>query len=244
MDPAPIAATTLASFTDDRLFDLLLTAGDTLPREAVDEFVRRGDRVIEPLAAICRDPRAWQEFEEPLLWRPLHATFILGAIGGPAAVPGLVAALRHSAEEHDRVAEMIPSILGAAGPAALPPLLALARDRAAEWSERFEAILSIAALAARHPAMRDAVLDELRAIAEDPTQRDDIRGDAANALLDFIRPKDREFLLARARLERRDAIPRFDASSVAKAYERGEPDLGFYFRDWLEFYRPLEGERR
>ena len=239
MDPAPIAATAIASFTDERLLDLLLSAGDALPREAVDEFLRRRDRMTEPLAAICRDPRAWKETEEPLSWRPLHATFILGAIGGPAAVPGLVAALRHSAAaDHDRVAEMIPSILGSAGPAALPPLLALARDRAAAWAERFEAILSIAALAARHPAMRDAILDELRSLAEDPTHRDDIRGDAANALLDFIRPGDRDFLLARARIERRDSIPRFDETSVTRAYERGAPYLEFYFRDWLDLYRP------
>jgi len=158
MEPTPVAATAITSFTDERLLDLLLSAGDALPREAVEEFIRRRDRMIEPLSAICRDPRAWNELEEPLSWRPLHATFILGAIGGPAAVPGLIAALRHSAvADHDRVAEMIPSILGSSGPAALPPLLALARDRAAAWSERFEAILSIAALAARLGVKADVV---------------------------------------------------------------------------------------
>lgn len=118
-----------STLTDERLLDLLITEEDRLTREAVDECVRRADRMVGPLSAIVQDEAAWEQ-DEPLYWRPVHATFILGRIGGPRAVQPLLDALRF-AESTDNpwIIEAIPSILASLGAPAVPALRHLAGNR-------------------------------------------------------------------------------------------------------------------
>src|SRR5688572_19355488 len=92
---APIAGTSYETFTDEQLLDLLVTEEDRLTRAAVDEFVARGERMVEPLTRILESEEAWKELDTHF-WRPVHASFILGAIGGERAIPGLLAALPHA----------------------------------------------------------------------------------------------------------------------------------------------------
>src|SRR5687767_7435079 len=100
---------------DERLLDFLRLEEDRVPRGVADEIVRRGDRLREPLAALCADDLAWRQ-DGPAFWIPVHATFLLGAIGGPAALPGLLAALEASCRHDvDWVWEAIPSVLGPLG---------------------------------------------------------------------------------------------------------------------------------
>ena len=56
-----LARVSLSLLTDDQLLDYLRTREDRLPRDVVDEFVRRGERVIAPLSDICRDERSWKQ---------------------------------------------------------------------------------------------------------------------------------------------------------------------------------------
>ncbi len=44
---------------DDELIDLLFTEEDRLPRAAVDEFMRRGERIVLPLSKIVSKSYPW-----------------------------------------------------------------------------------------------------------------------------------------------------------------------------------------
>jgi hypothetical protein len=224
------------SLTDADLLRLLETEDDRLPREAVDEFVRRGDRMIEPLTAICRDERRWKSPEDGS-WVPVHATFILGAIGGEDVLPGLLDALVHAAQhEYATVTDDLPDIFARLGPAALPGLRRLLSDTALPATVRTEVPGPMAAIAAGlDVAARDDLLDVLRGVASrDPDWA--VRGSAGSALLDFARPDDRDFLLRLGRrLEEKTEIPHFVAEDVTMVYESpgwNGPRLG----DWLHFY--------
>lgn len=237
--------TTVATLSDDALLDRLATEEDRLPREAVDEIVRRGERMIAPLTAICEDARAWEDGEDAVFWRQLHGAFILGAIGGEGALPGLLAALRHASENDvDWLDDALPSMLGRIGKPAIEPLLEIARDTDEQNDPRIHAIDGLAAIAAQHEDERPELLAAIRILVED--ERDaDVRGFAASCLLDFVRPEDRRVLLVEGKRQEHEAeVAWIGRADVETAYARGVPELDRYDRDWLEFYDPGEIERR
>ena len=79
----------------DKLVNLLFTEEDRLPRAAVDEFIKRGNSIIEPLSQIVLEESNWDK-DAPEFWAPIHAVFILGAIGTQEAVPSLITAIKWS----------------------------------------------------------------------------------------------------------------------------------------------------
>lgn len=80
-------------FSEDDLVRLLFTEEDRLPRAAVDEFLRRGERMIPFLAEIVSDQLNWTR-GVPEWWAVVHATFILGAMGTESAIVPFLRALR------------------------------------------------------------------------------------------------------------------------------------------------------
>ncbi len=63
--------------SDEVLVGLLTAEQGRLPREAVNEFIRRGARIVPALAAILRDEGAWLPEDDRWTSRPVHATYIL-----------------------------------------------------------------------------------------------------------------------------------------------------------------------
>jgi hypothetical protein len=244
METAP-AAVSFHLLSDDELLSLLRTEEDRLPRAIVDEFVRRGERLVAPLVELCRDEAAWAA-EAPAAWAPLHAVLILGAVGSPRALPGLLAAVRQSAARGlAGTASALANVLGALGRAATGPLKVRALDPQAPASERTLAVDALAAVAARTPIEQGEILDFFRALTEDMDAADEVRNAAARALLRFVRPGDRTLVLSAAlRQEWGEGTPLFTRADVERAYRSGSPDLSRYFRDGLEFYAPEEIRRR
>lgn len=236
--------------TDPELLQLLEVEEDRLPREVVDEFVRRGDRMLEPLTTICDDPETWQGHRSP--WLGLHAALILGAIGGAGTMPGLLAALRRSehAGRRGELDDRLARVLAATGPAAIPELKKLVEgggDIGVE--DRAIAADALGAIATRHPDRRDNILDFLRGVActEETNEEDAFeawedapaRGAAARVLLDFARPGDRLALLELAEeVEYTGAAHDLEPADVRLAYRRGGPDLDRHLADFLDFYSP------
>ena len=56
---------------DDTLPNLLFTQEDRLPLAAVDEFIRRGERMIEPLSDIVSEQYSWTR-DMPEWWAVVH----------------------------------------------------------------------------------------------------------------------------------------------------------------------------
>lgn len=242
--------------TDSELLQLLEVEEDHLPRDVVDEFVRRSARMVEPLTAMCDDPETWQGHLSP--WLGVHATLILGAIGGARAMPGLLAAVRRSAYAGRRMEldDRLPRVLAAAGPAAIPELKGLVEGTGDIGIEdRAVAAEALGAIAARHHDRCDDILDFLRPVActEETNEEDDFegwedapaRGAAARVLLDFARPGDRQALLELAEeVEYTGAAHDLEPDDVRIAYERGGPDLDRHVADFLDFYSPEALARR
>ncbi|MBF8275012.1 MAG: hypothetical protein HW390_85 [Candidatus Brocadiaceae bacterium] len=84
-----------ATLDNDTLVNLLFTEDDRLPRQAVDELVRRGERMIEPLSNIVLEKERWTK-DRPEIWAPIHAVYILGAIGTQEVIAPLMAAIKWS----------------------------------------------------------------------------------------------------------------------------------------------------
>ncbi|MBI3855902.1 MAG: hypothetical protein HY293_09460 [Planctomycetes bacterium] len=245
METTP-AGTAFELYTGPQLLQLLRTENDRLPRTVVNEFVRRGEGMVPALRDIVARRRWWEQ-EGAGFWEPIHATFILGAIGGEAALPGLLEALHWSALcEVDWVTNALPNILGAQGRASLGSLKIRARDVDLPGEEGVLALYGLVSVAARHPIHQGEILDFFRVVVEDDEEDDGIRDVAAHGLLSFARPGDRDLLISWAK-HAVDAFekPIFDKHDVRNVYKGRPIDLAPYRRDWLEFYRPEEiGERQ
>lgn len=232
------SGTSFDTLGDEQLLGLLKTEADRLSREAVDEIVRRGDRMVEPLAGICADDSLWER-EDETIWAPVHATYILAAIGGGRVVGALIDALRRS-DRHDLewVSEYLPSMFARIGHPAVGPLKDRVADREAEVPERALAVDCLVGVAAANPVERGEVLDFLRGVAEDEGEDRELRVDAANGLLVFARPGDRKVIVRLAKLQLGENEPLFTPVDVERAYSRGGQETHDLLGDWLEFYEP------
>jgi hypothetical protein len=226
--------------TDDDLIRRLHTEEDRLPREAADAIIARGAAIVPRLAGIVARRDAWRA-EDETWWAPIHATFLLGAIGGPDAIPPLLAALRFaSAEDVDWVHEAMPDILAALGPPALDALRRIAQDASAETHLRLVACDALRELASRHPAQREAVADALRPVAGSRAADDDVRWSAGHFLLQLALPQDRALLETLAtEQEKVRGGGWFDTRYVREVYAGPSPFKPVPNEpDWLAFYDP------
>jgi hypothetical protein len=240
------------SLTDSDLVDLLYTASDQLPRSAVDEILRRGPRMLEPLREIVMDKSSWLS-PLPEWWAVVHATYLLGAMESPETLVPLLTALRWAdAFDCDWVTEDLPSIFGRLGTPAREPLLRVAHDPTAGPGARSIALASLAAIALPMPHLREEVVGWAARLLADSSEGLYLRQTAANILLDF-RCQQHKALLVRfgqeeAKRKREDA----EYSGAFYDWEvedllaegEGEASQEYYRRDWLTFYDPEEVERR
>jgi hypothetical protein len=78
----------LAASTDAELAEIWKEVGLYVPREMVDETVRRGARMVPYLGSMLTDEDLWAEGPESRPgWAPAHALMLLAAIGGQHVVP-------------------------------------------------------------------------------------------------------------------------------------------------------------
>lgn len=243
----------LGTLDDDELMGLLWTESDQLPRAVVNEIVQRGPRMIPSLRDVVCDELHWSSAHEVRQWAVVHATFILGAIGGEHAVAPLIAALRQAAAaQNDWVGEDIPAMFGSIGPAALEPLRLVATDANNSWYVRSTAFAGMVAVTIEWPKYRPEVLDVIAATVADPEEDDTLRGLAASKLMDVDARRYRRVLerFLMEQEEQRRADPtygiHYDQSDLdrALAAEESPRYLDLYTRDWLTFYDPDEIAKR
>lgn len=237
-----------SKFSDDELIGLLFTEEDRLPREAVDEFIRRGDRLADDLIEIISDGASWRE-EPPEWWAVVHCVYFLGSIGTEKTIIPLLKALRFAdMYDCDWVLEELPSIFGKLGQVAVEPLKNMAKDRTTDWYPRITAASGLAAMTIYNPELERDVFTFLFSIFNDEGDDYDTRSSIGNILLDFQRTEYKKELTAfgkEAREESKDIFMgvAFDDEDVARAF-RESKDLWHYTRDWLSFYDNEEIRKR
>lgn len=233
---------TYDSLTDEALLELLVTEADRLPRAAVDEFLARAPRIIAPLTALVSARESWQQ-EIPAWWSPIHATYLLGAIGHPSVIPALILAMEHAeAQDCDWITDEIPSILGRLGAQTRPPLITLLNDRSRSPYLRATAMEALAATTLADPVDADSIFGLIVACLDDPAEDEYLCDIVGNLLLDFRRSEHKDTLLAFAREQERKRRPdplfplAFSETDVVEAFAKPSPTLRHYTRDWLDFY--------
>ncbi len=227
---------------NDTLVNLLFTEEDRLPRQAVDEFVRRGERMIEPLSKIVVEETNWTK-DRPEFWAPIHAVFILGAIGAQEAIAPLVTAAKWSDKyDVDWVLEAFPAIFGKIGTPALEQLRQCAQDKELRWFVRAIVLSGLASVTLKNPEVADDVFSFINSFFTNVQEDMDFRIQAANILLDFVLSEYKKSLLAFCAEERRysetDPFPMvsYDEEDVETAFSENKKHIDYYTRNWLSFY--------
>lgn len=232
-----------AAMIDEVLLGLLMKEEDRLPRVAVDEIVSRGARMIGPLTQILTDPQNW-EADLPAWWAPIHATFILGAIGGSEAIEGLLAAAKWS-DDYDVgwLFETLPSIFGRQGRAARPPLLRWLQDGTHAPFVRSLVARGLAATTLTDPEGAAEVFGQIGAVFAE-TKDDEVKDLLGLILLDFQVAEYKDVLTEYARrreTEEANFFLAFTVDDVEQAFSDPFPvQFNHYTRDWLRFYDPGE----
>lgn len=231
---------------DEDLIEILFTDEDRVSRAVVDEFIRRGQRMIEPLWDIIRDTNNWQGDAEQW-WAVIHATFILGAIGAKEAITPLIMSLRFAdAYDCDWLLEALSSIFGKIGPVVLEPLKKVILDQSNNWTTRTIALEGIAAVTVNYPRLSREIFDFIAQQLKDPYEDMMVRGLAGNILLDFKQSKYQKSLLKFAEEEEKFAeyqpsyILHFSQDEVLEDLQSDKKHLEQYTRDWLRFYDEKE----
>lgn len=216
-----------AALPDEALIDLLFTEEDRLPRAAVDEILRR--KPAGRLSDILKNDETW-ETDGPESWAVVHAAYLLAAFRPPGSLDLLIDAVDRAEDyANDWIAEESPYMLAAYGPAAIPALRAAALDRRRDPYVR---VWMNAALGLLGKASKEA-LDALRRTVDDVRCDETVRAAAADDLLDYALPEDRERILAAAD---GDFLKTEDVEAAYQAGPR-EPEPAY---DWLGFYDPEE----
>ncbi|MFH1777538.1 MAG: SEC-C metal-binding domain-containing protein [Candidatus Omnitrophota bacterium] len=225
--------------TGQEMIDLLFTEEDRLPRAAVDEFVRRGDRMVGPLAEIVSKNFNWTKE----WWIVIHAVFILGAIGTEETVIPLLKSLRFScAYDCDWVNTQLASIFGKVGIKAIDGLKLISSDYTTGWFARTVAMEALAAITISAPETEKDIFAFIGAVFLNKNEDKDVRAFAGNILLDFQKEEFKTELLDFGRNERRlkdkDMFYNlvFAEDDARKAFNLPEKDLRQYKEDWLDFY--------
>lgn len=235
---------------NEELIDLLFTEEDRLTLSAAEEIVRRAAEILPMLSEIAMERILWTA-EPPDWWAPIHATYLIGAIGGKDSLVPLMSALRWSdAYDNEWVTENLASILGSLGDVSWDMLKKASMDRSAGWSARSIAMDGLGSEAFRFPNREEEAMKLLGNILKDSKEDYGARRSAANVLLDFRRANYKRELIAFAKEEEaiQQQYPEYRMALTPKDVEGdlATPRVGgeVYARDWMDFYSPEEIARR
>jgi len=240
----------LGSMHNEELLELLFTKEDRLTKGEAFEFIRRGSEIVPMLSEIALDRMFWVN-EMPEWWAPVHATYLLGAIGGKESLIPLLAALRWSdAYDNDWVTEDLPSILGSLGEISFESCASVMHDRSAGWSARSIAMDALGSHAIRKPDFEEKVISMIGEIFTSRAEEFGARRSAAYVLIDFRRADYKRQIVGFAKEDAErskrdpDYINAFNPERIEHEISLPRRGLEMYVRNWLEFYEPEEIKKR
>jgi len=153
----------VAMLTDEELRDQWLQVGLDVPRELVDETLKRGGRMLPHLGAFLTDAELWESEDEDA-WAPVHAVFLLQALKDPAVTPYVLEALRRGLGT-DWLAEDGDQLVFALGNGAVDPVWGVAQDPKADVYGRTTALNGLLMLGLSDEKVRRDLQDRFRSLA-------------------------------------------------------------------------------
>ncbi len=236
--------------SNEELIEQLFVQEDHLPRQIVDEICRRSSEVLPLLKEIVMDRNAWI-MDLPEWWGPVHAVYILGAIGTKDVVNSILTAIRWAdAYDNEWVLEDLPSILGSLGDLVYDDLIRILHDITAGWSARTIAMEALVSYILRHPEMEESVVFHFGKVLQDKSEEIGARRSAAFVLLDLRRNDYRSDIIGFAKSEENrsknypDYPQAFTVQDAIEELSMPRRGLDDYLRDWLTFYEQYAIEQR
>jgi hypothetical protein len=241
----------LASSSASELVHMLVRLDDRAPRKLIDECARRGDAILDELAAVLQKDYYWSDDETSgEWWLRLHAVMILGLMSQERAGELLVRYMRRIADIGDDnlldwLAGCWPAFFRNKPASVMAATRTLAEDRGVDAYMRVEAANAVIAHAQTSGALEGALAWAAEiAFVEDEDY--DTRVLAGNTLLDFARPGYRTALEALADLQ--PHIGRmFGRKEIEEVYASGgetpEWEQAQFADPWV-FYTPTEIAKR
>ena len=237
----------LAELSPAKLTDLLIENEDRVPRNVIDECVRRGVGMTEYLGMLHDDDFLWDPTQnDGVWWLRLHAAMILGLIPSEQAGRLLVELMRRmSLEEDDNLQDWLsgywPALFKNKPDCVLHDLRALCEDRDMDCYMRANAIETALVAASRQGGETlEQALAWLASIAADEEEDWEVRLTAGSMLLHFPRTQYRQ-LLEDLAVQQGGPVVYFDVNSVQQAYagKYYAPEWKMFTDPW-EFYEPEE----
>jgi uncharacterized protein len=235
----------LTTWTVSELLEQMIKDEDRVPRNVIDELVRRGKDTLSSLQARTERGDFWSSpVSSGEWWLRLHVVMVLGLLPGEEAGQLLVRLMRRMSEAED---EDLQGWLGGYWPALFRnkpasmavPLRVLAMDRSLDWYIRSYATETAVAIAARTDAEElDVALSWLARLVADEAEDWTLRLCAASSLLDFPRAAHRPLLEALAARQKKPDV-HFAREDIEQAYAMAEDNPGWRrFDDPWRFYTP------
>jgi len=251
-----LSAELLSDMDDELLTSVISVYQDRVPRDVIDECLKRGQPVVDRLIHSIQDNANWAGWA--LIhqkWELVHAVNILGLVDTDAAGHALIDALVRSAKDPDShlqecVSNYWPALFRNKPPGVVTRLLELVRDRTIDPFARAFALDVVLDHAARGtPKPLEELLDDVAAWAADESDDERLSGWefrmlAGMGLLEFPRPRHR-LLLEQLCQQQSTRNAFFNLQDVERAYSRGADEPSWQrFTDPWQFYEPAEIERR
>lgn len=241
---------TLAACSPAELIENMVHDEDRVPRNVIDECVRRGDQIIDGLACYAVPSDELENEKTGYWWLRLHAMMILGLIPGERAGMLLVDFIRNMCrDEDDNLQEWFSCNWPALMDNKPAPIISLLRDicmdRKIDYYMRTNLTDVVIADALRQGEKAlEQTLDWAAQLAADNEEDWDYRLCTANTLIDFPRERYRE-LLNKLAAEQSGFGVHFDKNDIDKAYKKNKDQPGWeHFSNPWCFYDPQEIEER
>ena len=234
--------TDFGALSDERLLGLLSTEEDRLPLAAVQEILRRIDRLEPLLSTLLSSNAAWRD-QGPAWWAPIHAVRILALSGRPSAFDAVVGAIRRAfAEKRDWIILESAAHLAAFGPACAARLEALAGNAAEDDDVRSDTLDALASLALLGDIPADGVLRLAAAVVRerkaDPPDEMALGWSAAFVLAHWIASGKEKTVLAALGLDRKSAKREFRVVWDMVRQEDAGMENPFGFGSLMDWYSP------
>lgn len=236
----------LAACSCEQLIENMVRDEDRVPRNVIDECVRRGEQMLGALAPYAKPDDELEHEVDGYWWLRLHAIMMLGLMPGETAGILLVEYIRNMCRDEDMdLQEWFSGYFPALTRNKPAPVIALFRDMAnnmkIDWYVRTNITDAVIADAQRQgESALEQALDWVAEFAASSEEDWEFRLSVGNTLLDFPRDRYRE-LLDKLAAEQSGFGVHFDKNDIDKAYTKNidTPDWERFSDPW-RFYEPRE----
>lgn len=233
----------LQSYTEQQLIELMIQHEDRVPRNVINECVKREDKMLEALAPMANITEGPKQESLGRWWVRLHAIMILGLIPSEQAGMMMLSFIHYMRQEKDRnlqdwLVGYWPALTHNKPASVIQKLREICEDKEIDWYTRSNISEAIVGNARQQGEQElEKALDWVAGFVEDENEDWDFRLSSGSSLLDFSRDRFRKLLDYMASQQSGFEMY-FDKKDVNRAYSQkvDNPEWGRVSDPW-SFYQ-------